>query len=345
MSDDAAKAGMERLLGHMEGYVAFQALGLGHAAGMLDAIRSGPGTAEEVAARAGTHPGLTREWLACMTAAGYVTHDGGAFRFAEGQEAVFTGGLLPFDPSVVLTMQDVNARVRSRLVQSLKDGSGVPYSMFQPEFSAAMEAFNGPVYDANVLQSWVPAVEGLQDGLVAGLAVADIGCGGGRMLRLLAEAFPASTFTGLDQDAAGVALASELASGLSNLSFVAADVTALPRLGAFDVVLAVDTVHDLSHPQAAVAAVREALAPGGAFIMVEPTATGDLAVDVTSEGALFGYASSFQHCMQVSLAEGGPGFGGMWGRRGAEELLTGCGLRLAAVHETPSDYTLYVARP
>jgi SAM-dependent methyltransferase len=298
-----------------------------------------------VAARAGTHPGLTREWLACMTAAGYVAYEGGVFRFADGQEAVFTGGLLPFDPSVMLTMQDVNARVRPRLVQSLRDGSGVPYAMFQPEFSTAMEAFNGPMYDANVLQSWVPAVEGLQERLTAGIAVADIGCGGGRMMRLLAEAFPASSFTGVDQDAAGVALASGNAGGLTNLSFVAADVTALPQVGAFDVVFAVDTVHDLSDPQTAVTAVREALAPGGVFVMVEPTATGDVAVDVTGEGAMFGYASSFQHCMQVSLAEGGPGLGGMWGRRGAEQLVAACGLRLVAAHETPSDYTLYVARP
>ena len=96
--------GVERLMGHFNGYFAVAMLGLGHRSGLLAALLQGGGTAAELSRRAGTHQRSTEEWLAAVTAAGYLKHDQGVFTFVEGQDLVFRPGLLPFDVTVLLEL-------------------------------------------------------------------------------------------------------------------------------------------------------------------------------------------------------------------------------------------------
>ncbi len=104
-----------------------------------------------------------------------------------------------------------------------------------------------------------------------------------------------------------------------------------------------DAIHDQAAPQQVLEAARQALRPQGVLVMVEPTATGDLDQDVQNPIAVMGYATSLSHCVQVSLAEDGPGLGGMWGSVGARRLLA-AGFTDVQEHHSPSDCTVYAAR-
>lgn len=231
--------GVQRFFGTVTGYMAFQALALAHRSGILSTLRQGPGTAAAIADRAGTHERSTRELLAALTAAGYLRHDAGVFAMPAGQAALFDGAVLPFDPTVLLDVSDVMARVVPDLVRSLRDGAGVPYAAYQPEFSAAQDAMNAPLYAQFLIAEWVASVDGLTERLTAGIDVADVGCGGGRALCLLAARFPASRFTGYDVDDAALALARARAldGGLSNVGFEHRDVAALDLAADLDLIL------------------------------------------------------------------------------------------------------------
>ena len=339
-------AGVARFMGAVTGWATWWLLSLGHRSGLLAAIRDGSGTAADVAARAGTHERSTREWLSGMTAAGFVSHCDGVFSMGEGQAALFRGGVLPFDPTVMFEFPDVLARVQPALLRSMADGSGVPYSSYQPEFSTAQTAMSAPLYDQFLVQEWVPAVEGLQERLSGGADVVAVGCGGGHALRLLAAAFPASRFTGYDLDEAALHLATERAAqlGLPNVEFVHRDVSDIGRERDVDVAFAVDAIHDQGAPRQVLASLARALRDDGVLVMVEPTATGDLDIDAGAAMAVLGYTTSLSHCIQVSLASGGPGLGGMWGSKGARLLLADAGFGQVHEHQSPSDYTVFAAR-
>lgn len=342
----AEMAGMERLMGHFNGSCAVALLGLGHQVGLISAMMDGGGTAAEVAAVAGTHERSTAEWLAGMTAAGYLQHDDGRFSFVEGQDAVFRPGLLPFDVTVFLEFQQKMAEVLPLVAGSLASGSGVPYSAYQPEFSILQDRLNGPLYESFLVDDFLASAEGVVEELERGAEVADVGCGGGQALCLLGKRFPRSSFTGFDIDGGAVEIARSRAreADLSNVSFEVQDAADLDLEDSFDIVVAVDAIHDQSRPGAVLERIARALRPGGTFVMIEPLASGDVDSDVQHPMAPMMYTTSLTHCVQVSLSGGGPGLGSMWGRATALPMLGEAGFSAVQVHESPADYAVYAAR-
>lgn len=343
----AALEGMERLMGHLNGYFAAVMLGLGHRSGLLAVLLEGGGTAAELATRAGTHPRSTEEWLAGMTAAGYARHDNGTFSLTDGQDQVFQPGrLLPFDATIFLELQDKFATILGRVADSMIDGKGVPYSAYQPEFSAGQDRLNEPMYESFLVDDFLASADGVVERLDVGAQLVDIGCGGGKALAILAERFPRSTFIGYDIDAAALDIGRNRAStgSLENLRFVAGDAAEIDLGQSVDVVIAVDAIHDQGRPQDVLAAVVRSLRPGGTFVMVEPLASGDLDTDVQHPMAPMMYATSLGHCVQVSLAAGGPGLGSMWGRAKAIPMLEAAGFTEISVHESASENLVYAAR-
>lgn len=131
--------------------------------------------------------------------------------------------------------------------------------------------------------------------------------------------------------------------GLGNLRFERRDATRLDLERAFDLVLALDTVHDLPDPALALTGIGRALRPGGVLVMVESAATGDLSVDTARPGALLSYAPSVGHCMQVSLAAGGRGVGNQWGRDAVLADLARAGFGKVAAYDSPAGLTVYAA--
>lgn len=342
-----AASGMERLMSHLNGYSAVTLLSLGHRSGLLRALLAGGGTSAELARRAGTHERSTEEWLAGMAAAGYARHDHGEFAFVEGQDAVFRPGLLPFDVTVLLEVKDKFATLLGQIADSMRDGKGVPYAAYQPEFAAAQDRLNAPLYEQFLVEDFLASVSGAVELLDAGAHVVDIGCGGGQALVVLAARFPRSTFTGYDIDQTALRIGRDRASelGLDNVQFEWGDAAELDLRHSVDLVLAVDAIHDQARPEDVLRRVARSLKRTGAFVMVEPLAAGDVDTDTGRPMATMAYTSSLGHCVQVSLAAGGPGLGSMWGRAKAIPMLEAAGFREVSVYESPSDNAVYTARP
>jgi SAM-dependent methyltransferase len=202
-----------------------------------------------------------------------------------------------------------------------------------------MDALGRGVFDELLVDAYLPLVPGLAERLVAGARVADIGCGTGHALVLLAGAFPASTFIGYDLATDAIARARSEAAGLANLSFEVRDAARLEVERPFDAVFVFDAIHDQVDPAAVLARIHAALVPGGTFVMVEPRASSNLEDNLGNPLAAFLYGVSTLHCMTVSLAGGGAGLGAAWGEQAARAMLAEAGFGEVAVHDAPGDPT------
>lgn len=161
------------------------------------------------------------------------------------------------------------AGVEQQVVECFRHGGGVPYSAYE-RFHALMAEHSANVHDAALLDGVLPLVPGALERLAAGIDVADIGCGQGHAINLMAQSFPASRFTGFDFSEAAIAAAQHEAEslGLDNARFEVCDVATLDTPSRFDLVTAFDAIHDQAHPGQVLTNIAAALHPGGAFLMV-----------------------------------------------------------------------------
>ncbi|MDN5858881.1 MAG: class I SAM-dependent methyltransferase [Pseudonocardia sp.] len=309
---------------------------IGHRTGLLTAAAAGPGNAADLAGRAGLHERYVREWLGAMVTGGIMTVDDGICTLPPVHAAALTGGgaknMAPMAAMVTLLGRNLEA-----VEGAFHDGGGVPYSAFAPEFTTVMDQLNRRALDELLVDAWLPLVPGLTERLAAGTRVADVGCGTGHALVLLGAAFPASTYVGYDLAPDAIALATDEATseGLANVRFDVADIARLAPADPFDVVFAIDAIHDQVDPAAVLAAVHDALVPGGLFVMVDIAAQSELADNVGNPFAPWIYAMSTLHCMTVSLAEDGAGLGAAWGEQTARAMLAEAGFGEVAVHPAP----------
>ncbi len=283
-----------------------------------------------------------------MATGGIMEYDPGARTF-----------LLPLEHAVCLTgtssrnlaanSQGVAmlARRLPRVAECFRSGGGVPYSEFRPDFTEYMDASWRLLYDGLLIKGFLPAAKGLTDRLAAGIRGADLGCGTGHAINLMAREYPRSDFVGFDlaEDAIERARAEALAMGLTNARFEVTDVTRLPAEARFDLITAFDAIHDQRDPAAVLRAAASALAPNGIYLAVEPRASSDLAENVGNPFAPWLYGVSVLHCMTVSLAEGGAGLGTAWGEQTARRYLAQAGFTLVEVVEAPGPQnSIYVCR-
>lgn len=309
---------------------------LGHRTGLFTAAAQGPATSAELAARAGCDERYVREWLGAMVTGEILGYDpdGQIYTLPAEHAAALTGGgsknMAPMAAMVTLMGRNLEGVERA-----FREGGGVPYEAFAPDFTGVMDELNRRPLDELLVDAWLPLVPGLTERLSAGMRVADVGCGTGHALALLGAAFPASRFVGYDLSADAVERARAEAAGLDNVSFEVADVAALTPDRPFDVVFAIDAVHDQAAPDAVLRAVHDALAPGGTFVMVDMAAATDLAENVGNPFAPWIYAISTLHCMTVSLASGGAGLGAAWGEGLARRMLGEAGFGEVTVHPAP----------
>jgi SAM-dependent methyltransferase len=311
---------------------------IGHRTGLFTAATAGAATATELADRAGLQERYVREWLGAMVTAEIMTYDPATSRYALPPEhaAALTGdgskNMAPMAAMVPLLGRNLDG-----IEQAFRTGGGVPYSAFSPDFTGVMDQLNRRPLDELLVDAWLPLVPGLTERLTAGARVADVGCGTGHALVLLAAAFPASTFTGYDiaPDAIARATAEAAAAGLTNVAFEVADVAAFRPAEPLDVVFAIDAVHDQADPAAVLRGVHDALVPGGTFVMVDMAASSDLAENVGNPFAPWIYAISTLHCMTVSLAHDGAGLGAAWGEQLARTMLDEAGFGEVVTHPAP----------
>jgi SAM-dependent methyltransferase len=195
------------------------------------------------------------------------------------------------------------------------------------------------VHDAALIDAVLPLVPGLPERLAAGIDVADIGCGSGHAINLMAAAYPNSRFTGYDiaEEGIRVARAEAEAMGLGNARFDVRDVTALDLHERFDLITAFDAIHDQAHPAQALAGIAGALRPDGVFLMVDIRASSNLEENLDLPLAPFLYTASTLHCMTVSLALAGDGLGTMWGEQAARRMLAEAGFARVRVEQVAGD--------
>jgi ubiquinone/menaquinone biosynthesis C-methylase UbiE len=191
-------------------------------------------------------------------------------------------------------------------------------------------------------------VPGLVERLRAGIDVADVGCGLGHAVTLMAGAFPRSRFTGFDFSAEGIAAGRKAAArrGLSNARFELQDVARLDVSQGYDLITAFDAIHDQAQPAQVLAGITRALRPGGTFLMVDIAASSNLAENGEHPLGSYLYTVSCMHCMTVSLAQGGAGLGTMWGEQVALRMLAEAGFSQVEVRRVPGDIinSYYIAR-
>jgi SAM-dependent methyltransferase len=348
-ADDAGQVA-ERLFGAVVDSVLVLMIDLADRTGLFEAAAQGPGTSQELADRVGCEERYVRECLGALVTAGMVGYDPATRRYdlPAGAAACLTGtgsaNLAPLARCTTLLAKHVD-----EVAAVFRTGGGVPYERFRPEFTDVMDGMSRGLFDEQLVQTMVPAVEGLTSVLGGGARVADIGCGTGHSTVVLAEAFPASTFTG--HDLAGDALergrreAAER--GLDNVRFVVQDIAELTADPPVDVVFGFDVVHDQADPAEVLRSVRRALTDDGTFVMMDTNCATALEDDLDNPFAPWLYGVSTLHCMTVSLARDGAGLGTAWGRELAERMLHEAGFSSVTTHEIPDDPLdlLFVARP
>ncbi len=313
---------------------------IGDRLGLYRALaEAGPATPAELAARTDTHERYVREWLANQAAGGYVTYDPSTGRYTLPPEQAVALATDDSPASVQGAFQVLSAmtRAEARIAEAFRTGGGLAWGEQDPVLFEGTERFFRPGYAANLIERWIPALEGIEPRLRAGGSVADVGCGHGASTLLMARAYPRSQFVGFDTHPASIDAARSRAAeaGLDGrVRFEVADAGSFPG-GGYDLVAHFDSLHDMVDPVGAARRVRQALAPEGAWMLVEPAAGDRVEDNLNPVGRLF-YAASTLICVPNSLAGHGPALGAQAGEARLRQVAEQAGFRrFRRATETP----------
>lgn len=293
-------------------YVAAMCL-IGDRLGLFkDLAAHGQATSAELAARTGIQERYAREWLSALACAGYLTYDPTSRSFAlppEHAPALAEEGGPLFLGAEYHQLQGLFS-VFDPLLAAFRQGGGVPQFAYHPSFWDGLDRSSALYASTLLVQQWLAAVPEVEAALTRGVAVADIGCGRGRALLTLAQAFPASRYVGYDVFAPTIAAAeaSAVAAGVADrVRFAGLDVArGLPEQ--YDVVLTVNVVHDAADPLGLLRAIRAGLRPGGTYLCAEPSAAETMEGNAGPRGAYM-YGTSVLYCLTTALVEGDAGLG------------------------------------
>jgi SAM-dependent methyltransferase len=272
----------------------------------------GPATSTELASRTKLNERYLREWLGGMATAGYLNYDAPANRFSLPVEhaSVLAQENGPFFVGGIYQMLPAQAGVFDQVVNAFRNGGGVPQSQYTDMMWDGLERLTSTWFENLMLQQWIPAMPDVKAHLERGCDVADVGCGRGRAMIKLAQAFPRSRYVGYDNFGPTVARATDNAreAGVSDrVRFEERDVSeGLPA--EFDVITTFDVVHDAVDPLQLLRSVRRALRPGGIYVCLDINCSDKLEENAHPLGAMFHGVSVF-YCMTTSLANNGEGLG------------------------------------
>ena len=351
MTETIDESRLNDLIGKVIGDVA-GALGvfmayLGDQAGVFDALDgAGRLSVAELAAKTGLNEKYLREWLGSVCAAGYVNHhaEDETFSLDPEQALVFTREGQPACMQGFFQLIVSQFAGHEKATETFRTGQGRPWGDHPACLFCGTDRFFRPGYQANLIDNWIPSLDGVEAKLKAGARVADIGCGHGSSTVLMAQAYPNSTIVGIDYHAPSIeaARAKAAEAGVSNVEFQVAKAQDFAGEG-YDFACIFDALHDMGDPVGAARHIRETLAPGGTFMLVEPMAGDSMADNLHPLGQIF-YAASCTICTPNSLSqEVGLGLGAQAGQKALTEVLTEAGfgnVRRAA--ETPTNMVLEV---
>ena len=347
---DTTEEFAERMVGAIDAASLAILLSIGHQTKLFDTLAELPSaTSAQIADAAGLNERYVREWLGGVVTCRVVDYEPASqtYSLPRHRAAVLTRAAGPDNLSRVAQCIAMVGEVEQKIIGCFHNGGGLSYSEY-PRFHKLMAEQSGEVFDAALVDVILPMAEGLPDRLRAGVDVADVGCGSGHAINLMAQAFPASRFTGIDFSEEGLAVgtAEARSRGLANAAFRQADAAGLDTAEAYDVITVFDAIHDQAQPAQVLRNIYRALRPGGVLLMVDIKASSQLEENIGVPLATYFYTVSTMHCMSVSLGLDGAGLGTCWGRQLATSMLADAGFTDIAVDEIETDPInfYYVAR-
>jgi len=322
---------------------------IGEKLGLYKALADGPMTSAELAAKTKTDERYLREWLSSQAAGGYISYDEKGSKFylsAEQAFALATEDSPAYLPGAFeLALGSLQAV--PRIAESFRSGAGMGWHEHADGVFDGCEKFFRPGYAANLVPSWIPALEGVQAKLEQGARVADVGCGKGASTLVMAKAFPKSQFFGFDYHDKSIegARASAKKEGVADrVKFEVAKAKDYPG-GNYDFVAVFDCLHDMGDPVGAATHVRQSLTKDGTWMIVEPFANDQLKDNLNPVGRMY-YSFSTLLCTPCSRSqEVGLCLGAQAGEPKIREVVTKAGFsRFRRAAQTPFNI-IYEARP
>jgi SAM-dependent methyltransferase len=296
-----------RLVGDVGAAMSGALVVLGDQVGIYKAMADGtPMSVQDLAKKTGIKERYLREWLSAQAAADYVAYDEKTDRFSltpeqamvfgeENSPAFFVGAF-----EVVQSMWMDEPKV----ADAFRTGKGLGWHEHSTCLFRGTERFFRPGYNSHLVNEWIPALGGVEEKLKAGASVADVGCGHGASTILMAQAYPASRFTGFDYHGPSIERAKVAAkeAGVSDrVSFEQGSAAEFPGRG-YDMVAMFDCLHDMGDPVGAGRHVKETLGPNGTWLIVEPFAHDHLKDNLNPVGRVY-YGASTMICTPASLSQ------------------------------------------
>ncbi|HXZ06480.1 MAG TPA: class I SAM-dependent methyltransferase [Paraburkholderia sp.] len=302
---------------------------IGDQLGLYKALGRGPMTSVELARTTGSDERYVREWLASQAAGGYVTYHRETQRFSLTDEQSFALAQEDSPAYIPGAFELVLGALKAvpRITDAFRTGAGMGWHEHDHGVFHGCEKFFRPGYLANLVSSWIPSLEGVDEKLRAGASVADVGCGHGASTILMAQAYPKSRFVGFDYHAESIeaARAAATKADLSDrIRFEVAAAKAYPGKD-FDFVCVFDCLHDMGDPVGAATHVRKSLKSDGTWMIVEPYAKDDLQDNLNPVGRIY-YSASTLLCTPCSRSqEVGLCLGAQAGEKRLREVVTSGG--------------------
>jgi SAM-dependent methyltransferase len=339
---DEAKLGafVGKVVEELGALVSASLVHIGDKLGLYKAMADGtPVTSTELAQRTGTTERYIREWLVNQAAGGYLDYDPATGRYhlspeqatalADPESPYFVCG--GFQAMLALT------RAEPRIAEAFLTGEGMFWGEHDHNLFQGTERFFKPGYIANLVASWIPALDGVEAKLKAGAKVADVGCGHGASTIIMAQAYPKSRFFGYDNHAPSIERARHAAqeAGVEDrVEFHVAGSEDFPGHD-YDLTTFFDCFHDLGNPARSAQRARETLAVGGTVMIVEPMAGNVIEENLNPVGRVFSGASVLC-CTPNALAYGGHALGTIATDAALQEMVAAGGLtHFRRATETP----------
>jgi len=328
------------------GFIALM-ISVGHRTGLFDVLAVlPPSTSADIASTAGLSERYVREWLAALVSAHIIDYDSRTATYFLPIEyaAVLARSAGPDSLAPAAQLLSALASIEDLVVAAFRSGGGVT-----PEaYDSVNEVLSGEKWqrlDDSTIDELLETLPGMRERLAAGATVLDIGCGDGALLITMARMFPRSRFRGVDVSIEAVERASERVeeAGLRNVEFLLGDGATIDDPHSYDLVLALESIHEHGFPRVALRHIASSLKRDGVFVMQELAISSHLARAVDHPFASMLYAVSTMHSVPVALAQEGEAFGRVWGEERAMQLLVEAGFRNVRIERGVIDDVRYFA--
>jgi ubiquinone/menaquinone biosynthesis C-methylase UbiE len=324
-------------------------LSIGHRTKLFDIMSAlnNPSTSEEISLQAKLNERYVREWLGAMVVSRVIEYDAAHKTYWLDKEKMESLTRVSGSYNFAASMQwiPILAQVEDDIINCFQKGGGVHYDSFK-RFHEVMAEESAQTVVTGLFDFIIPLIPGLEENLMRGISVLDIGCGSGHAINTMAARFPNSKFVGYDisEEAINKARSDGQQLGNKNVSFDVNDVSNLQVIMKtdFDLVVAFDAIHDQRDPANVLKNIASIINPhGGIFLMQDILGSSSLEKNINHPLGPFLYTISCMHCMTVSLAQNGAGLGAMWGKEKAIEMLKNAGFTNVQVKTLAHDFQNY----